>query len=76
MEKENFKKPYEISIWADELKGEGDNSYYEEKLLAIIGSDTMTSYNKCINPTLHQNINGETTLEFSMVYKYFDEEVD
>ena len=65
-------KPYEISVWEDQLVTENNISYYKEVKIAIIGSDTMTSPNKVYEPILTKNINGEVTLTFSLKYKYFD----
>ena len=70
-----LKKPYEISIWKDELilpEQSDDSSYYKEKRIAVIGSNTMTSPNKAFSPVLTVKNNGEVTFTFSMAYKYFD----
>lgn len=72
---EVLKKPYQISIWEDELVGSGNDSYYREVKIADIGSDTMTSKNRVYSPVLTENMNGEQTLTFSLKYKYFDEVV-
>lgn len=61
-------KPYEISVWEDKLTQNG----FEEKKLAIIGSDTMTGPNKVYEPVFTKKTNGEKTLTFSLKYKYFD----
>ena len=37
------KKPYEISIWEDQLITEGSSQYYKESKIAIIGSNTIDS---------------------------------
>ena len=71
---EILKKPYEISIWDDELVTLNNNqTYYKERKIAIIGTDTMTAPSKVFSPVLTLNINGEKTLTFSLQYKYFDE---
>lgn len=67
------KKPYEISVWEDRLVTEKKISYYKEMKLAVIGSDKMDSPNRAFDPVLTENINGEKTLTFSLVYKYYDE---
>lgn len=66
-------KPYEISIWKDKLV-EGE-TYYEEVMLAKIGSNKTSSPNECFNIALKKNINGEITLSFSMTHQYFDENI-
>ena len=45
-----LKKPYEISVWEDVLVTQNGSSYYKEKKLATIGSDTMTSLNRVYEP--------------------------
>ena len=73
---EKLIKPYEISVWENELKESGSGAEvtydFEEKKLAIIGSDTMTGLNKVYNPVFNKKSNGEKTLTFSLKYKYFD----
>ena len=61
-------KPYEISVWEDELTSNG----FVEHKLAVIGSDTMTGLNKVYDPVFNKKVNGEKTLSFSLKYKYFD----
>ena len=61
-------KPYEISVWEDELTQNG----FIEKKLAIIGSNTMNGPNKVYDPVFTKKDNGEKTLTFSLKYKYFD----
>ena len=74
---EILKIPYEISVWEDELVTlEDGTSYYQEAKKAIIGSDTMTSPSRVFNPILTEKVNGETTLTFSLHFKYFDEQAD
>ena len=69
-----LKKPYEISIWRDVFDTDLDK-FVEEKI-AVIGSNNMTSPDRVYEPVLNENVNGEITLSFSMVHKYFDEEID
>lgn len=57
---------------------EGDivvNSFYDEQQLAIIGSNTMSSPARAIEPFFTQRVNGEIILNFSIYYRYYDEEV-
>ena len=63
-------KKYEISIWND-VYDSSLNRYKEEKI-AIIGSDSMTSQNRALEPQLKQNVNGINTLTFYMYYDYID----
>ena len=65
---ERLLKPYEISVWEDQLTQNG----FIEKKLAVIGANTMTGYNKVYNPVFNKKSNGEKTLSFSLRYKYFD----
>ena len=46
--------------------------YYKEVKLCIIGSNTMDSQSRCVNPKLVRKINGENTLTFTMYYRYVD----
>ena len=73
---EELKRPYEISIWEDQLvTTESGDSYYKENKIAVIGSDTMTAPNRVYSPVFNKKVNGEKTLTFSLAYKYYDEEV-
>ena len=75
------KDKYEISLWEDELiaaftnvEGNKIPEHYEEKKIAIIGSNTMTSQCRAIDPKLVENINGTNTFTFKMYYTYVDTE--
>lgn len=72
---EFLKKPYEISIWKDKLVTDSGPTYFDEEIVAIIGSDTMTSPNRAFSPKLTKNVNGETTFTFSMAHRYYDNEL-
>ena len=73
---EKLIKPYEISVWEEQLTQIEDSNpaeyRIEETKLAIIGSDTMTGFNKIYDPVFTKKVNGERTLTFSLKYKYFD----
>ena len=85
---ELLKKPYEISLWRDDLVFVGKSGkpyidiqeadeeiiaqYYKETKICAIGSDTMDSPARCVNPKFTQKINGENTLVFTMYYQYVD----
>lgn len=84
-----FREKYEISIWEDFFVPavlEEDNltiktpSYYDERKLAVIGSDTLESQSRAVDAKLVRNANGSNTLTFKMFYHYVDnitgEEVD
>lgn len=74
------KNKYEISLWEDRLVpqiGEGQNiipEHYEEEKICIIGSDTMTSQARAIEPKLVRNVNGTNKLTFKLYYTYIDNE--
>lgn len=71
-------KPYELSIWKDQLTNNGNtesDSYYEEALVAKIGSDQTSSPYEAFNIELTKNVNGEVKLSFSMIHTVFDEEL-
>ena len=66
-----LKDKYEISIWRDVA---GTSRFVEEKI-AIIGSDTLTSPYRAIEPELVENINGTNTLTFKMFYRCKDQSI-
>jgi hypothetical protein len=53
-------KPYELSVWVDEWNGEK----FVEKRIGIIGSNTMTTQGRALNPKLTRNVNGTKKLTF------------
>ena len=87
---EMLKKPYEISLWEDALVFIGKsgalyeditkaneeivNQYYKEIRLCTIGSNTMDTLARCVNPKLVRKVNGENILTFTMYYQYIDTE--
>lgn len=74
------KNKYEISLWEDRLvpqTGEGQSivpEHYEEEKICIIGSDTMTSQVRALEPKLVRNVNGTNKLTFKLYYTYIDNE--
>ena len=48
--------------------------FYKEEKIAIIGSDTMTAPWRAVNASFTKNVNGSSTLTFTMYSKYYDEE--
>ncbi|MBQ4060601.1 MAG: hypothetical protein IJD46_01115 [Bacilli bacterium] len=71
-----LKEKYEISLWEDYLVPVTKESpeHYDERKLAIIGSDTMTAQWRALEPRLVENINGTNTFTFKMYYTYIDNE--
>lgn len=63
---------YEISIWEDYLVENNGQQYYDERRIAIIGSDTMTSFARAREPQFKENVNGTHKLTFRMLYNYID----
>lgn len=49
-------------------------SFYQEVFVCVIGSNTMASMARCVNPKLTSKISGENTLTFTMYHKYIDTE--
>lgn len=77
-----MREKYEISLWEDKPtsivvnQGQEDEEtryYLEEKKLCVIGSDTMTSNTRAIEPKLINNVNGTNTFSFKMYYYYTDQ---
>ena len=50
------------------------NQWYDEKCLAIIGSDTMTADCRASSPHFNKKSNGEFELTFILYTQYFDKE--
>ena len=48
--------------------------YYKERLICVIGSDTMNTPIRAFQPKLVSNINGENTFTFNMYLRYYDDE--
>lgn len=85
-----MKKPYEISLWEDQLVFVGKSGekyfditlanekivsqFYKEIKIATIGSHTMDSPARCSGAKLSRKINGENTLTFNMYYRYWDDD--
>ena len=67
---ELIKRPYELSIW-EFTPGEEKTS---ETQLAIIGTNTMSSPMRAMEPIFIKNVNGTFTLEFKLYTRYFDTE--
>jgi hypothetical protein len=72
-----LKKPYELSVWEDEWVSTKDNGLrddgtayprggFVEKMICIIGSDTMESQSRALEPTLTRNVNGSVKMTFKM----------
>ena len=49
--------------------------YYKEQKVCIIGSDSMTAPIRAFQPKLVCNINGSSTLTFSLYSQYYDEDL-
>lgn len=66
------KDKYEISLWEDFEVAASNNipAYYDERKIAVIGSDTMTAPCRALEPKLIENINGTNTFTFKMLYLY------
>ncbi len=61
---------YEISLWEDyQIEGE---SFFRERKIAVIGSDTMEAQARALEPNLVEEINGSNTFTFKMYYTYLD----
>ena len=62
---------YEISVWEDYLvpKSGDTPAHYEERKVAVLGSDRMRSSIRAIEPKLVENINQTNTFTFKMFYR-------
>ena len=65
---------YEISVWEDYFvpASGSTESYYEERKLCVIGSNTMTDGSRALEPNLVLNVNGTHTLTFKLYLSYID----
>lgn len=50
--------------------------YYKERLICVIGSDTMETPIRAVQSKLVSKVNGENTLTFNMYSHYYDEETE
>lgn len=66
-----LKKPYEISVWDEELNRDGVKI---ETKGAIIGAHDMTHLGRATQPKLQREVKGTNTLTFQMPTKFFDPE--
>ena len=64
-------QPYEISIWQDIWDNE--KSTYIDKKILVIGDNREKRVHHAQGVNLVRNVNGTSTLTFSMYYKYRDE---
>ena len=71
-----IKNKYEISLWDDKFikSTETIPAHYEEEKICILGSDSMTSQARAVEPKLVQNVNGTNILTFKLFYYYIDNE--
>lgn len=65
-----LRKPYEISIW-DDIWDTSQQKFVENRY-AVIGSNTMQSQNRVLEPNLTRNVNGTKKLTFKMCKRYKD----
>lgn len=65
---------YEISLWEDypDLTSSGI-PFLNERKICVIGSNTMTSAARALEPKLVSNVNGTNTFSFRIYYRYKDE---
>ena len=66
-----FKKKTDTT-WDDSVTYYRRFKKIKESKVGIIGSDSMTSLSRALEPCLTQNINGTNTFTFKMYYSYID----
>ena len=65
---------YEISLWEDYPDLTSNNiPFLNERKICVIGSNTMTSAARVMEPKLVSNVNGTNTFSFKIYYRYKDE---
>lgn len=67
-----LRKSYEISIWKNVIITENNQTTVTEQRVAIIGSDTMTSPYRALEPKLKRKINGSNEFTFKMHRTFCD----
>ena len=68
--------PNEAKKYSDFTNYSVEKQYYKEKKIAIIGSNTMSAPWRAVNSSFVKNVNGSSTLTFTMYSKYYDEDKD
>lgn len=63
------KRPYELSVWDEELIGEGKKEEYK---ILIIGAHDMTYNGRAVGIKLTRKVNGTNSLTFQMLSSFFD----
>ena len=61
---------YQISIWEDVW--DENSQTFKEQFVATIGSDSMPSQNKVLEPSLTKSCNGTKKLSFKLAKQYVD----
>lgn len=61
---------YELSVWRDVAD---EQNYLTEEKIATIGDRTLKAPTKAFDITLKETINGEKTLTFKILRKYYDD---
>ena len=68
---------YEISLWEDypdiASNGSEEIPFLNERKLCVIGSNTMKSSARALEPCLISNVNGTHTFSFKIYYRFKDE---
>ena len=69
-----MKDRYEISLWEDYPDTTANNiPFLNERKLCVIGSDSMNTCARALEPKMVANVNGTHTFTFKMFYTYIDE---
>ena len=71
-----MRESYIIEIWKDvpQTYPSTTYTYIGEERVARIGSNTMTSWNRALQPQLRSNVNGTNTFTFLLYYTYINPE--
>ena len=71
----NLKTPYLLEVWDEKYvfaPTDGSAPHWEEKMLAVLGADTMEFEGRAYNISLTTDIYGEVKLGFSLDNYYYN----
>ena len=71
---EKLKIPYELSLWENIVVSTDSGEEFDERKLAVIGSDTSSAAQRARQVSLEEQVSGERTLTFEILRKIRNEE--
>lgn len=71
---EKLKIPYELSLWENIVVSTDNGEEFDERKLAVIGSDTSSAAQRARQVSLEEQVSGEKTLTFEILRRIRNEE--